>query len=66
VRVNREVSGTIAFAVYPDRLQKDRHVKRLAKHIVGLDLLGALGLADELGKVLGVKKLREILEGIKV
>jgi hypothetical protein len=64
--MNREISSTIAFAVYPDRLQKDRLVKRLAERIVGLDLLGALGLADELQKALGPKKLRQILESISL
>jgi hypothetical protein len=62
--MNREISGTIAFALYPDRLRKDRYVKRLAERLENLDLLTALLIAGRLGELLrchaidGLTKLR--------
>jgi hypothetical protein len=41
--MHREIDGACAFSCCPDR-----RVKRLARQLVGLDLLAALGVADKI------------------
>jgi hypothetical protein len=61
-RDNREISGTIAFAVYPDRLRKDRSVKRLAERLENLDLLTALLIAGRLGELLSANAIDDLIK----
>ena len=57
---DREVSGCIAAAMMPAPIRK------VAERLMGLDLLGALALANELTIAIGKQKLRQMLEGIRL
>jgi hypothetical protein len=53
--MNREISGCIAFALYPDE-----HVKRLAEQLTELDLLTTLIFTGRLSELLGSYSLDDL------